>query len=455
MLVVDGDTGRSKVTRLILEWAGASVLDVESGAAAITALEHEQFDAICLDLSLRDLTGTVSSHPPRPSVPPGLALLSEVRRRQPDAGVIAISGATEPAAIVEAVHAGAMAYLTNPFTRDDLRGAASAVLARRRLRRASADLAGRSDAPGFATRSPACAKLYAIARRAAIDGCTVLLRGESGTGKNVMADLIWRTSGRAAKAKVDIHCPALFGNAMAASELFGHRRGAFTGAVADVRGKLEEAEGGTAFLDEVGDLQLDVQAQLLRVLQDGTFWRLGDPAPRHADVRILAATNRDLEADVRAGRFREDLFHRLDVVTLTLLPLRERREDVLPLARAELRRLALAKGVGDLELSPATEELFGAYGWPGNLRELHHALARAVLLHTGPRIEPEDFAFASAPAAVKERRAQVGDLVSLAVIEREHIACTIGATRSLAEAASVLGIDPRTLERKRRLYGLK
>ena len=173
-----------------------------------------------------------------------------------------------------------------------------------------------------------------------------------------MADMIWRLSARAGKPKVDVHCPALFGNAMAASELFGHRKGAFTGAVADVRGKLEEAEGGTAFLDEVGDLQLDVQAQLLRVLQDGTYWRLGDPAPRHADVRILAATNRDLEADVHAGRFREDLFHRLNVVTLTLLPLRERREDVLPLARAELHRLALAKGVDDLALSPATEELF-------------------------------------------------------------------------------------------------
>ena len=450
--MVDGDTGVRNLTRLVLEWAGACVLEVGSGAAAIAALEHGHFDAICLDLSLGGGRNDGGSRP----IPSGLPLLPELVRRQPDAGVIAISGATEPAAIVEAVQAGAMAYLTKPFTRDELRGAASAVLARRRLRRASAELAFRgSDGVALATRSPACAKLDAIARRAAIDGCTVLLRGESGTGKNVMADMIWRMSGRAGKAKIDVHCPALFGNAMAASELFGHRRGAFTGAVADVRGKLEEAEGGTAFLDEVGDLQLDVQAQWLRVLQDGTYWRLGDPAPRHADVRILAATNRDLEADVLAGRFREDLFHRLNVVTLTMLPLRERREDVLPLARAELRRLALAKGVGDLELSPATEELFGAYAWPGNLRELHHALARAVLLHTGPRIEPEDFVFASAPAAVKERRARVGDPVSLAEIEREHIAATIGATGSLAEAACVLGIDPRTLERRRRLYGLK
>jgi NtrC-family two-component system response regulator AlgB len=439
-LVVDGDTGVRKVTRLVLEWAGACVLEVATGTAAIAALEHEQFDAIYLDLSLGDVAGT--------------KLMPELLRRQPDAGVIAVSGATEPAAIVEAVQAGAMAYLTKPFTRDALRGAASIVLAKRRLRRA--ELAARGDdGPDLATRSPACAKLHAVARRAAMDGCTVLLRGESGTGKNVMADMIWRMSVRAEKAKVDVHCPALFGNGMGASELFGHRKGAFTGAVADVRGKLCEAEGGTAFLDEVGDLQLDVQAQWLRVLQDGTYWRVGDPAPRHADVRFLAATNRDLESDVRTGRFREDLFHRLNVVTLTLLPLRERREDVLPLAHAELRRIALAKGVEPLELSAATEELFGAYAWPGNLRELHHALARAVVFHTGPRLEPEDFVFGRGPAAGRERRVKVGDPVSLAEIEREHIACTIGATGSLGEAARVLGIDPRTLERKRKLYGLK
>ncbi len=366
-----------------------------------------------------------------------------------------MSEVSEAAAIVLAVQAGAVAYLTKPFTRDDLRGAAGAVLARRRLRRASAEREAEGEesaGSGCVTRSAACAKLHAIARRAAADGCTVLLRGESGTGKNVMADMIWRMSRRAGKAKVDVHCPALFGNAMGASELFGHRRGAFTGAIADVRGKLEEAEGGTVFFDEVGDLQLDVQAQLLRVLQDGTYWRLGDPTARHADVRVLAATNRDLEADVLAGRFREDLFHRLNVVTITLLPLRERREDVLPLARAELRRLAAAKGMGEVELSEATEELLGAYGWPGNLRELHHALARAVVLHLGPRIEPEDFGFAGAG---RERRPQVGDRVSLEAIEREHIACVIGATGTLGEAAGVLGIDPRTLERKRRSYGLK
>jgi NtrC-family two-component system response regulator AlgB len=438
-LVVHGDAAVRNLTRVVLEWAGARVLEVGSGAAAITALDHGHFDAICLDLSLGEGDG--------------LALLRELRRRQPEAGVIAISGRTQAEEIVEAVQAGAMACLTRPFTRDQLRRAASVVLARRRQRRASAG--EEIDVPGFSTRSPACSRLYAMARRAAVDGCTVLLRGESGTGKNVLADLIWRTSGRAEKPKVDVHCPALFGNAMGASELFGHRKGAFTGAIADVRGKLDEAQGGTVFLDEVGDLQPDVQAQLLRVLQDGTYWRLGDPTPRHADVRILAATNRDLEADVLAGRFREDLFHRLDVITLTLLPLRERREDVLTLARAELRRLAAEKGLGDLELSAATEELFDAYAWPGNLRELHHALARAVVLHTGARLEPGDFGFASAVAVGKARRARVGDRVSLAEIEREHIAGVIAATGSLGEAAEVLGIDPRTLERKRRLYELK
>jgi len=295
----------------------------------------------------------------------------------------------------------------------------------------------------------------------------VLLRGESGTGKNVLARWMRQQSPRAGAPFVTVHCPMLASDLMS-SALFGHRKGAFTGAVTDAVGKVEEAQGGTLFLDEVGDLTPDAQARLLRFLNDRTYERLGDPKERKADVRIIAATNRLLEDEVKAGRFREDLFFRLNVIALTLPPLRERREDLLPLALHYLRFFESRQARQQLAFSQQAEAAILAYAWPGNLRELRNAVERAVILSPSRVLEPDDLGLPFAPgqAAATDsgsppgpwpRAASLvalGDDVSIEAIEREHIARLVARAPSFEAAARVLGIDVTTLQRKRKRYGL-
>jgi NtrC-family two-component system response regulator AlgB len=279
----------------------------------------------------------------------------------------------------------------------------------------------------------------------------VLLRGESGTGKNVLARWIRQHGKRAGRPFVTVHCPMLAGDLMS-SALFGHKRGAFTGAVADAVGKVEEAEGGTLFLDEVADLNVDAQARLLRFLNDRTYERLGEAGERKADVRLLTATNQSLEDAVKAGRFREDLFFRLNVIALTLPPLRERREDVLPLARHYLRFFERSHGKAQLALSAQAEQAMLAYPWPGNLRQLRNAVERAVILAPARVLEAGDLGL---PAAAELARVPaLGDEVSLEEIEREHIAQVVARAPSFEAAARTLGIDVTTLQRKRKRYGL-
>jgi NtrC-family two-component system response regulator AlgB len=253
------------------------------------------------------------------------------------------------------------------------------------------------------------------------------------------------------------------------STLFGHRKGAFTGAVSDSVGKVEEAQNGTLFLDEVGDLTADAQARLLRFLNDRTYERLGDARERKADVRILAATNRALEEEVKTGRFREDLFFRLNVITLTPPPLRERREDLLPLAQHYLRFFERRQGRQRLALSRQAEAAILAYAWPGNLRELRNAVERAVILAPASTLEPADLGLpADLGKSLAEHEAgavggpwprggptlALGDEVSLETIEREHLARVVARAPSFETAARILGIDVTTLQRKRKRYGL-
>jgi NtrC-family two-component system response regulator AlgB len=248
------------------------------------------------------------------------------------------------------------------------------------------------------------------------------------------------------------------------STLFGHRRGAFTGAVADSVGKVEEAEGGTLFLDEVADLTPDTQARLLRFLNDRTYERLGDARERKADVRLIAATNRCIEDDVRAGRFREDLFFRLNVITLTLPPLRDRREDVLPLAEFYLRFFERRQGRTNLAFSDRCREVIASYAWPGNLRQLRNAVERAVILTPASIVEAADLGLSgdigglSTPAAAAGPAPRgaiaLGADVTLEDLEREHLARVVARTPSYEAAARILGIDVTTLQRKRKRYGL-
>jgi NtrC-family two-component system response regulator AlgB len=355
---------------------------------------------------------------------------------------------------------GAVDYLPKPFTPEQVRGAARRVVAANVLKRQISELREQIDeADGescFETKNPGYQAFLQTAERVAAADSVVLLRGESGTGKTVFARWMRAHSQRADRPFVTVHCPML-SNDLMSSALFGHRKGAFTGAVADATGKVEEAEGGTLFLDEVGDLSADAQARLLRFLNDRTYERLGEVKERKADVRILAATNRTLEDEVKAGRFREDLFFRLNVITLAIPPLRQRPEDIPLLALHYLRAFERRQGRRHLTFSPRCEQALAAYRWPGNLRELRNAVERATILSPATVIEPEDLGLPEGMAATtagRPSRPVLGADFALEDIEREHIARVVARSPSFEAAAKVLGIDTTTLQRKRKRYGL-
>jgi NtrC-family two-component system response regulator AlgB len=456
-LIIDDDPGVRQSVRLCLEVDNVRVLGVGTASGALDALERSRFDVVFLDLWLKEESG--------------LTLLPEILRRQPGIGVIVITAFATFETAVEAMKIGAADYLPKPFTPEQVRNAARRVVSANLLRRQVSELQERLDeAEGesfFETQSAGYRAFLHTAALAAAADSVVLLRGESGTGKSVLARWIRKHSKRADLPFVTVHCPMLASDLMS-STLFGHRKGAFTGAVADTVGKVEEAQGGTLFLDEVGDLTADAQARLLRFLNDRTYERLGEAKERKADVRIIAATNRSLEEEVKTGRFREDLFFRLNVITLTLPPLRERGEDILPLARHYLRFFERRQGRQPLTLAPQTERAVTAYAWPGNMRELRNAVERAVILGPGRALEPRDLGLpADLPGEDQETGGSslghrsssagppaLGGDFSLEEIEREHIARVVARSPSFEAAARILGIDVTTLQRKRKRYGL-
>ncbi len=427
--------------RLLLEAGDARVVCVGTGPAALDAVERSSFDAVLLDLWLEEECG--------------LDVLQEIHARRPHLPVIIITGDPNCQGAVLAIQLGAANYLAKPFLIDHVWQA----IERGRDARGPArpPVPETADALGsFAFASPAFEKLLVNAWRAAESDCVVLLRGESGTGKTMLAQWIHDHSPRAQQSFVTVNCPALASELMT-STLFGHRKGAFTGAVGDATGKVQEAQGGTLFLDEIGDLAADPQARLLRFLNDRTYERLGESRQRQADVRLIAATNRPLEDDVREGRFREELLFRINVVTFTLPPLRERQEDILPLANHYLALSASRSGRADLWFSPDAERRILAHPWPGNLRELRNVVERAAILSASPVIEADNLGLDGSPeGASGDRRADVtlGDDVTLEEIEREHIARVVARSPTLDAAAKVLGIGAATLRRKRERYGL-
>jgi NtrC-family two-component system response regulator AlgB len=444
-LIIDDDPGVRQSLRLCLESDHGRVLGVGTSSGALDALERARFDVVFLDLWLQSESG--------------LTVLPEILRRQPGVGVIVITAYATFESAVEAMKKGAVDYLPKPFTPEQVRTAARRVVSANVLKRQLTELQDRLDetegASTFETRSPAYAAFLETAARAAASDAVLLLRGASGTGKNVLARWVRQHSHRAGGRFVTVHCPMLSSELMS-SALFGHRKGAFTGAVADAVGKVEEAEGGTLFLDEIADLSADAQARLLRFLNDRTYERLGEAKERRADVRLIAATNRPLEEEVRAGRFREDLLFRLNVITLTVPPLRERREDVLPLALHYLRFFGRRQGRHNLGFSPGCEQAIAAAPWPGNLRQLRNAVERAVILTPADVVEAIDLGLTpgGGGAAGPRDRIALGDDVSLEAVEREHVARVVAQAPSFEAAARILGIDVTTLQRKRKRYGL-
>jgi NtrC-family two-component system response regulator AlgB len=444
-LVIDDDAGVRQSLRLCLEAAGARVLGVATAGAALEALDRAHFDVVFLDLWL--------------GADAGMSLLPEILRRQPAAGVIVVTAYASIESAVNAIRRGAVDYVPKPFTPDQIRLAAHRVVESQRLRHRLAELQDELDESGepafFESRSPAFLRFLQRSARAAVSDAVLLLRGESGSGKNVLARWIRANSPRAEAPFVTVNCPALSGDLMT-SALFGHRKGAFTGAIADVAGKVQEAENGTLLLDEVGELTADAQARLLRFLNDRTYERLGEARERQADVRLIAATNRDLEAEVRSGRFREDLFYRLNVVTLTVPPLRDRPEDTLFLAHHYLSIFSRKQRRHGMRFSAAAEHAMQTHTWPGNLRELRNAVERAVILGSREQIDPADLGLLTASSDLNGslQAPEVGDLISIEALEREHIARVVARAPSLEAAARILDIDATTLQRKRRRYGL-
>lgn len=452
-LILDDDPGVRQSMRLCLEADGARVLGVGSVAAAMDALERSHFDVVFLDLWL--------------NAESGLDALPEIVRCQPGIGVIVITAHATFETAVEAMRLGAVDYLPKLFTPQQVRHAARRVVSGSILRRKLSELKDRlkeaTEEGFFESYTPNCRSFFETAARAAASDAVVLLRGESGTGKTVFARWLRSYSHRADGPFVTVHCPML-SNDLMASALFGHRRGAFTGAVSDVIGKVEEAKGGTLFLDEIADLSSDAQARLLRFLNDQTYERVGEATERKADVRLIVATNRCLQREVEAGRFREDLYFRLNVLPLTLLPLRERVDDILPLATHYLRFFEVRQGRQRLSFSERSQTALLSHRWPGNLRELRNTVERAVILSPTDVLEPEDFGWAAAPDSAgrlpedrgisRPSTPRVGGRFTLEELEREHIAHWLSSGKTVGEIARLLGIDPTTLHRKRKRYRL-
>jgi len=441
VLVIDDEKNIRATLSLCLEQIGCQVTAVSSDKNALDALTQQAYDLAFLDVRLGEASG--------------LDLIPKLIADCPNLLVVVITAYATIDNAVEAIKRGAADYLAKPFTPAQIRHVVDQCMRQRDLKRQVTDLEGRlrEAAPetDLESDSPKLRAVFEIARKAASSDAPVLLRGESGTGKSVLARWIHSLSPRSRQPFVVVNCPTL-SEELLTSELFGHAKGSFTGAVRDQPGRVEGAEGGTLFLDEIGDISPSLQAKLLRFIEEKEFERLGENKTRRANVRTVAATNRDLAEHVRKGLFREDLLYRLNVIDLQLPPLRERPADILRLTRRFLSFFAKSARRQPPELSDAAADVLTAYSWPGNVRELRNTIERAVILWPAQIIEPEAF---PPHISARQRAAdppQVGGDFSLDVIEREHITRVIARTATLDEAAAVLGIDASTLWRKRKKY---
>jgi len=438
VLVADDENNLRDLIVRELARRGLDTEGVGDGDSALARLREGPYDVVVLDMKM-----------PKKE---GIEVLRELQDFPEHPQVIVMTGFQEVATAVEAMKLGAYDYLTKPTKIEELE-----VLVRKAAEKGQLlrdNLALRAHAPGagpfggIVTRSAKMQEVLRLVDRVAPTESAVLLLGESGTGKELVARAIHERSTRAERPFVPIHCGALPREVLE-SELFGHEKGAFTGAVNAKPGLIELADGGTLLLDEIGDMEPDSQVKLLRVLETGMFFRVGGTRPRRVDVRLVAATNRDLAAAMKSGQFREDLFYRINTITVLLPPLRERREDVGMLAQHFLETNVT---YGLKRLNPAALAALEGYGWPGNVRELRHVIERGVILCKGDEITqadlPPEIAAGTAGGAVPVARASTG-APTLEAMERQHIVATlrqVGGHRG--KAASLLGIDPKTLYRK-------
>ena len=451
LLLVDDDEAACRLLAEVLEREAYVVVPALSVDEALSKVDEVgPFDAVLTDLRMPDKSG--------------LDLLRVLRERDPGALVLVLTAFGDAAAAGEAIRAGAYDFISKPYDLAALRETLSRSLGRRRLaglRRDSGAEAvleeDRSSGPALVGHSPSIIEVMKTLARVAPSQATVLVLGETGTGKELVARTLHRFSERAERRFVAVNCSAL-AEGLLESELFGHVRGAFTGAGASRPGLFREADRGTLFLDEIGDISPALQARLLRAVQEHEIVPVGSETPIAVDVRVIAATHRDLPELVRQGRFREDLYYRLNVVTLTLPPLRARRQDVPLLIDHFLRDLAHRHGRGPVAVDPEAQRRLLLYDWPGNIRELQNVLERAMLLaeqdvigaeHLPPTVRaPLGPAITVTPTTASDPHAETPSLRSLEEIDREHVLRVLTAMRGNRDDTSrVLGISRRTLSR--------
>lgn len=445
ILIIDDEESIRSTLTVMLQDLGHEVVGAPDASAARREVEKSQFDTAFLDLKLDGVSG--------------LDLLPDLLKNTPRLDVVVFTAFASIESAVEAMRRGAVDYLPKPFTPEQVRQTLRKIAKTRQLEGRVANLESRlsSDSPpaSVETAEPAMEKAFYLAFKAASSPATVLLLGESGTGKSVLARAIHEHSPQRDKPLVTISCPSLSAELLQ-SELFGRVKGAFTGAMNDAWGKVAAAEGGTLFLDEIGELPLEIQPKLLRLLQEKEYERVGETKTRRANVRVIAATNRNLEAAVREKVFREDLFYRLNVVAIRMPPLRERPHDLRQMAASYLGFFSGQCGKRINGFSPEVQSALQQYPWPGNLRELRNVIEHAVIFASGNQIELADLPdlLIQAKGDVPARSVHVGMKIPLEELENEHIRRVLAQSTTMEEAAQVLGISRGTLYEKKKKMNL-
>ena len=445
ILIIDDEDSIREYLSMMLEREGYEVTASEDGKKALRLNTKKAHDVVITDIQLPGISG--------------LDVLTTLRETDPTIPVIIITGHSSQESAIEALNIGAFYYLLKPVSNEELKQVVRTALQMRRLRDENTDLeralhpTGKREMVG---ESGGIASVFDLIDRVAKTSSTVLLHGESGTGKELVAQAIHARSARSEKRFVSINCGAL-PETLLESELFGHVKGSFTGAIRDKKGLFVVAEGGTFLLDEVSETSTAIQVKLLRVLQEREVVPVGGTKPTKVDVRVIAATNADLEKAIEEGRFRKDLYYRLNVIPITIPPLRERREDIPLLVEHFLNRFA----GGAKRVSDDAMEILSSYDWPGNVRELENIIERAVILEDGDAVTAESLNVSIFPERLRKQARTASDSelgvsgVTLDELERRYLLQTLEAAGwKKKNAAEILGINPSTLYRKLQRYGM-
>ena len=448
ILVVDDDATARRLLAEELRKAGYEVVEAGGGAEAIEHGRQAKFDVVLTDIRMGEVGG--------------LAVLQDFKEHSPDASIVLLTGFGSMEGAIEAIKQGAYDYLAKPFRKEEIKLVVRRSLERSRLLRENArfreELRDRQEAGTLVGSSAPMLDVFKLVAKVSGGKSTVLIEGESGTGKELIARAIHTNSPRRDQSFVPVNCAAL-PDALLESELFGHEKGAFTGAIGMKKGLFETAHEGTIFLDEVGDIGLPLQVKLLRVIQEQEVRRVGGTTTGKVDVRIIAATNHDLAQWVKEGKFREDLFYRLNVVRIVVPPLRERREDIPMLAHHFLQMVCAESGQTVRGFAPETMTFLVQYAWPGNVRELENVIERAVSLTHGPLILPEDLPEeirrAEPPSAIPVLQHEK-EPITLDELEKRYLIKVLKDTgNNKVRAAKILGIDRRTLYRMAERFGIE